>query len=61
MLKIIKKMFHKKDVKDVYDYLTNEDKIMYDKICRGIPAGNLNDTIAFLDRLEQIKQKEGIK
>lgn len=58
MLKILKKIFHKKEV---YDYLSEEDKIMYDKICSGIPGGNLNDTIAFLERLEEIREREGIK
>lgn len=58
MLKILKKIFHKKEV---YDYLSDEDKVMYDKINSGIPAGNLNDTIAFLARLDAIKEREGIK
>ena len=58
MLKILKKILHKKEV---YDYLSEEDKIMYDKINSGIPGGNLQETIAFLARLDAIKQKEGIK
>lgn len=59
MLKILKKIFHKE--KDVYDYLSDEDKEMYEKINRGILAGNFLETVAFLDRLEEIKKREGIK
>ena len=58
MLKILKKIFHKKDL---YDYLSEEDKIFYDNVNSGIPGGNLIETIEFLDRLEKIKQREGIK
>lgn len=58
MLKILKKIFHKKEV---YDFLSDEDKIFYDNINRGIPGGNLIETIAFLNRIEEIKQREGIK
>lgn len=58
MLKILKKIFHKKDV---YDFLSEEDKIFYDNINRGIPGGNLQETIAFLSRLDVIKEREGIK
>lgn len=57
MWKFLKK-FKKKEVRD---YLDEHDKEMYDKINRGIPAGNFVETLAFLDRMEQIKQREGIK
>lgn len=58
MLKILKKIFHKKEV---YDFLSDEDKVFYDNINRGIPGGNLQETIAFLSRLDAIKEREGIK
>lgn len=58
MIKILKKIFHKKEV---YDYLSEEDKIFYDNINRGIPGGNLQQTIEFLARIDVIKEKEGIK
>ena len=58
MIKILKKIFHKKEV---YDYLLEEDKIFYDNINRGIPGGNLQQTIEFLARIDAIKEKEGIK
>lgn len=58
MLKILKKIFHKKEV---YDFLSDEDKIFYDNINRGIPGGNLQETIEFLARLDAIKEREGIK
>ena len=52
MIKILKKIFHKKEV---YDYLSEEDKIFYDNINRGIPGGNLQQTIEFLARIDAIK------
>lgn len=58
MLKILKKIFHKKEV---YDFLSDEDKVFYDNINRGIPGGNLQETIDFLARLEEIRIREGIK
>lgn len=58
MFKKLRKRFHKKDI---YDYLSDEDKKMYEKINRGIPAGSFLETAAFLDRLEEIKKREGIK
>lgn len=58
MLKILKKIFHKKEV---YDFLSDEDKIFYDNINSGIPGGNLQETIEFLARIDAIKEREGIK
>lgn len=58
MLKILKKIFHKKEV---YDFLSDEDKIFYDNINSGIPGDNLQETIEFLARIDAIKEREGIK
>ena len=61
MLKILKKIFKRNKRKELYDYLSEEDKVMYEKINRGIPAGDLAETLAFLNRIEEIKKREGIK
>lgn len=58
MLKILKKIFHKKEV---YDYLTDEDKKKYEDICMGVPIGGFNETVEFLNKLTEIKIREGIK
>ena len=55
------KWLKRKKKKEVYDYLSDSDKEVYDKINRGIPAGSFLETAAFLDRIEAIKEREGIK
>ena len=46
---------------ELYQKYRNSMSMVLDKINSGIPAGNLNDTIAFLARLDAIKEREGIK
>lgn len=51
-------MFFKKKKKiSVYNYLTEEDKRKYEDLNKGIPIGDMVETLEFLERLEETKRK----
>lgn len=43
--------------KELYNLLSEEDKKRYEDLCKGIPVGNLEETIAFVVRVEELKRK----
>ena len=59
MKNIFNKLFRKKkDLREECRKVYGDEFIrMYDDICRGVPIGNLSDTIEFLEMVEDVKRK----